>query len=187
MLFRSLVHPEDSNKILANINHARESHEPFEHYERIIRPDGETRILYTKGIVLDDSEGYAKTIYGSCLDITEFKRVENALINSREKLRALSASLETAREEERSYIARELHDELGQVLTAIKMDLTLMQDDLQVNPKLSKEEITEQLIQIEKMADRLIITVRNIATELRPDILDHLGACPRIELKRDKK
>ena len=176
-----LVHPEDSNKILANINHARESHEPFEHYERIIRPDGETRILYTKGIVLDDSEGYAKTIYGSCLDITEFKRVENALINSREKLRALSASLETAREEERSYIARELHDELGQVLTAIKMDLTLMQDDLQVNPKLSKEEITEQLIQIEKMADRLIITVRNIATELRPDILDHLGLIAALE------
>ena len=176
-----LVHPEDSNKILANINHASKSHESFEHYERIIRPDGETRILYTKGIVLDDSEGYAKTIYGSCLDITEFKRVENALINSREKLRALSASLETAREEERSYIARELHDELGQVLTAIKMDLTLMQDDLQVNPKLSKEEITEQLIQIEKMADRLIITVRNIATELRPDILDHLGLIAALE------
>jgi len=50
-----------------------------------------------------------------------------------------------------------------------------------VNPKLSKEEITEQLIQIEKMADRLIITVRNIATELRPDILDHLGLIAALE------
>lgn len=176
-----LVHPDDSNKILANINHARQSHEPFEHYERIIRPDGETRIFYTKGIVLGDSEGYAKTIYGSCLDVTEVKRVENALINSREKLRALSASLETAREEERSYIARELHDELGQVLTAIKMDLTLMQDDLRVNPNLSKEEITKQLVQIEKMVDRLINTVRNIATELRPDVLDHLGLIAALE------
>lgn len=176
-----LVRPDDSNKILANINHARQSHEPFEHYERIIRPDGETRILYTKGIVLDDSEGYAKTIYGSCLDVTEVKRVENALINSREKLRALSASLETAREEERSYIARELHDELGQVLTAIKMDLTLMQDDLRVNLNLSKEEITKQLVLIEKMVDRLINTVRNIATELRPDVLDHLGLIAALE------
>ncbi|NJD21502.1 MAG: PAS domain S-box protein [Melioribacter sp.] len=176
-----LVHSEDSDKILANINHARESHEPFEHYERIIRPDGEQRILFTKGIVLDNTEGSAKTIYGSCLDVTEFKRVEDALINSSEKLRALSASLEAAREEERSYIARELHDELGQVLTAIKMDLTLMQDDLQVKPNLLKGELTEQLVQIEKMIDRLISTVKNIATELRPDILDHLGLIAALE------
>ncbi|MCL4551026.1 MAG: PAS domain S-box protein [Bacteroidetes bacterium] len=176
-----LVHPEDSGKILAHINRARESNEPFEHYERIIRPDGENRILYTKGIVLDATEGGAKTIYGSCLDVTEFKRVENALINSSDKLRALSASLEAAREEERSYIARELHDELGQVLTAIKMDLTLMQDDLYIKPNLLKEEITEQLVQIEKMVDRLIVTVKNIATELRPDILDHLGLIAALE------
>lgn len=176
-----LVHPEDSNKILANINNARQTHEPFEHYERIIRPDGEKRTLYTKGIVLDSTEDGAKTIYGSCLDVTEFKRVEDALINSREKLRALSASLEAAREEERSYIARELHDELGQVLTAIKMDLTLMQDDLHVKPDLLKGEITGQLGQIEKMVDRLIITVKNIATELRPDILDHLGLIAALE------
>ncbi|KAF0140524.1 MAG: putative hybrid sensor histidine kinase [Stygiobacter sp.] len=176
-----LVHPEDSGNILANIKRARESNEPFEHYERIIRPDGENRILYTKGIVLDDIEGNAKTIYGSCLDVTEFKRVENALINSSEKLRALSASLEAAREEERSYIARELHDELGQVLTAIKMDLTLMQDDLLIKQDLLKKDITEQLVQIEKMVDRLIITVKNIATELRPDILDHLGLIAALE------
>ena len=176
-----LVHPEDSGNILANIKRARESNEPFEHYERIIRPDGENRILYTKGIILDNVEGNAKTIYGSCLDVTEFKRVENALINSSEKLRALSASLEAAREEERSYIARELHDELGQVLTAIKMDLTLMQDDLLIKPDSLKEEITAQLVQIEKMVDRLIITVKNIATELRPDILDHLGLIAALE------
>ena len=176
-----LVHPDDSKKILVNINHARESHEPFEHYERIIRPDGGERILFTKGIILDNTEGSAKTIYGSCLDVTEVKKVENALINSSEKLRALSASLEAAREEERSYIARELHDELGQVLTAIKMDLTLMQDDLQVKSKLLKGEIAEQLVQIEKMVDRLISTVKNIATELRPDILDHLGLIAALE------
>jgi len=167
-----LVHPEDSGNILANIKRARESNEPFEHYERIIRPDGENRILYTKGIILDNVEGNAKTIYGSCLDVTEFKRVENALINSSEKLRALSASLEAA---------RELHDELGQVLTAIKMDLTLMQDDLLIKPDSLKEEITAQLVQIEKMVDRLIITVKNIATELRPDILDHLGLIAALE------
>lgn len=170
-----LVHPDDADIILANIDRAHETDEPFEHYERIIRPDGEKRILYTKGIVLDSIEEGAKTIYGSCLDVTEFKRVEDELINSREKLRALSASLEAAREEERSYIARELHDELGQVLTAIKMDITLLQDDLNVKPDLLKEEIANQLSQIEKIIDRLIGTVKNIATELRPDILDHLG------------
>ena len=56
-----------------------------------------------------------------------------------------------------------------------------MQDDLLIKPDLLKEEITEQLVQIEKMVDRLIITVKNIATELRPDILDHLGLIAALE------
>ncbi|MCL6097594.1 MAG: PAS domain S-box protein [Bacteroidetes bacterium] len=176
-----LVHPDDSNKVLATINSARESRSPFEYYERIIRPDGETRILFTKGIVLTDIEGSAKTIYGSCLDVTEFKRVENALINSSERLRALSASLEDAREEERAYVAREIHDELGQVLTAIKMDLILMREDLKLKTEFSPGETSEQLVQIEKMVDRLINTVKNLATELRPDILDHLGLIAALE------
>ncbi len=176
-----MVHPEDSDKVLATIDAARKSRNPFEYFERIIRPDGDTRILFTKGIILADLEENVKTIYGSCLDVTEFKRVEEALINSRERLRALSASLEAAREEERAYIAREIHDELGQVLTAIKMDLTLMRDDLKVKPDFTVEETSQQLVQIEKMVDRLINTVRNLATELRPDVLDHLGLIAALE------
>ncbi|MEW6702766.1 MAG: PAS domain S-box protein, partial [Bacteroidota bacterium] len=176
-----LVHTDDSSKILTTINSARKSRGPFEYFERIIRPDGETRILFTKGIVLTDLEGSVKTIYGSSLDVTEFKKVENALINSRERLRALSASLEAAREEERAHVAREIHDELGQVLTAIKMDLVLMREEIKIRTDFSKGEISEQLVQIEKMVDRLIITVKHLATELRPDVLDHLGLIAALE------
>jgi len=107
---------------------------------------------------------------------------EVALTESYERLRALAANLESVREEERTQIARELHDQLGQALTAMKFDLAwltdrLVQKDVALGQK--AKAVTAQM-------DTMIKTVRRLATELRPGMLDDLGLAASIEwLARD--
>jgi two-component system, NarL family, sensor histidine kinase UhpB len=115
-------------------------------------------------------------------DISDRKRAEQAMIESREQLRRLSAYLQQAREEERTVIAREVHDELGQSLTALKMDLANMEELLQQNtqgdvlPRLS-----ERIRSMSDLISATVLTVRKISTQLRPVLLDSLGLVPAIE------
>jgi signal transduction histidine kinase len=102
---------------------------------------------------------------------------EVELTESYERLRALAANLESVREEERTQIARELHDQLGQALTAMKFDLAwltarLVQKDATLARK--AKAVTAQM-------DAMVKTVRRIATELRPGMLDDLGLAASIE------
>ena len=110
-------------------------------------------------------------------DVTERKRAEERLQSSREQLRALAARLESVREEERSRIAREIHDELGQALTALKIDLARVAGGLPADQTVLREETRAMLALI----DATIRSVRRIATELRPGVLDDLGLVAAIE------
>ncbi|GAA5129027.1 sensor histidine kinase [Luteolibacter yonseiensis] len=95
--------------------------------------------------------------------------------SSREKFHKLSSRIQSLREEERTRIAREIHDELGQLLTGIKMELRLVEnrisdrDDPTMNPAIDK------LVEISELVDETIASVQRIATGLRPSSLDHLG------------
>lgn len=99
------------------------------------------------------------------------------LRNEREHLRALASHLQSIREEERSKIAREIHDELGQVLTGLKLDL------LRLSKKMPKEqeELINEIRFMGKLIDNEIHAIRRISTELRPGILDDLGLVSAIE------
>jgi PAS domain S-box-containing protein len=99
------------------------------------------------------------------------------LKESSRQLQALAAGLELAREEERTQIARELHDQLGQALTAMKFDLAWLTDQL------GKKDtnLTEKAKNVTAQMDTMIKTVRRIATELRPGMLDDLGLAASIE------
>jgi PAS domain S-box-containing protein len=111
------------------------------------------------------------------LDITERKRAEQQLTLSHDQLRKLTARLESVREEERILIAREIHDELGQALTGVKLELCLLHDQIaEVSPMMRKK-----LESISTLVDGTIQSVQRIATELRPVVLDQLGLIPAIE------
>lgn len=115
-------------------------------------------------------------------DITERKRAEERLRGSHDQLRTLSAHLQSVREEERRDIAREIHDELGQMLTVLKMDLTLLERKLPYNGASStRGEAVQQIQSMADMIDSIIRSVRRIATELRPEVLDELGLKDALE------
>jgi PAS domain S-box-containing protein len=113
---------------------------------------------------------------GTYRDVTEAKRAEEQLRASRAALRSLATRQQDIREDERTRIAREIHDSLGQALTALKMQLVAAQDAAKEVPPLSA-----RLAETAAMVDDLVKGVRRIATELRPPILDQLGLPAAVE------
>jgi PAS domain S-box-containing protein len=117
------------------------------------------------------SEGGA-TYYTVILrDITTRKRSEDELKRSQRELRELSARVLEAREEEKTRIARELHDELGQLLTALKMDLAWLRERLPAGDA----EVAGKTGQMHEMLEQTVNSTRRIAADLRPLMLDDLG------------
>ncbi|MDO9268228.1 MAG: PAS domain S-box protein [Methylobacter sp.] len=112
---------------------------------------------------------------GTVHDITERKKAEEAL-------RDLSGHLETVREDERTRIAREIHDELGSLLTAHKMDLSWLQKQIPADLSLCHEKIAVMNLHLNDG----IGSVRKIIADLRPSIMDHLGLLAAIEWKLDE-
>ncbi len=104
-------------------------------------------------------------------DVTLRKRHEDALTRSQQELRELSARVLEAREEEKTRIARELHDELGQLLTALKMDLASLRARLPAGDA----ETDARMAQMGAMLDQTVSSTRRIAADLRPLMLDDLG------------
>lgn len=111
------------------------------------------------------------------IDVTEKIRAEEELLKSREDIRNLAKHLEEVREEERTGIAREIHDELGQQLTVLKMDVSWL--NKRVTPQ--DEKIKERFGEMEKVIDETVKTIRRISSELRPSVLDNLGIIAALE------
>lgn len=129
---------------------------------------GETIPFYFSGIRVNYRD--VPCVLGIGFDITRLKDAENLLKQSEKDLRDLASSLQDVREEERAAIAREIHDELGQQLTAIKLDVSWL------DRKISGDDIVrERIAGVLDMLTGMIHTIRRISTELRPSILDDLG------------
>lgn len=115
-------------------------------------------------------------------DITERKRSEERLKESHEQLRDLAAHLETIREEERTRVAREIHDELGSALTCLKMDLAWMAKRIPVTGSTDvASQLAPKIHSMSKFVNDMVQLVQKVSTELRPAVLDELGLGPAIE------
>ncbi|OGU77853.1 MAG: hypothetical protein A2V93_06860, partial [Ignavibacteria bacterium RBG_16_34_14] len=115
-------------------------------------------------------------------DVTDKKKALDELKSSREQLRELAAHLQNIREEERSAIAREIHDELGQVLTSLKMNLTFVDKKLTADEaRIDPDDIHSEITGMKSVIDKSVKRIRKIITELRPEVLDQLGLISALE------
>lgn len=142
------------------------------------RLDGTTMWVEGNYMCFYDAEGRITGHFGIQRDVTDRTVAAAELEQSRAELRALADRIQTTREEERTRIAREIHDELGQALTALKLDLAWLANRQKSAPsgvlQLGEKSITARI-------DETMEIVRRIASELRPSVLDQLGLEAAIE------
>lgn len=142
------------------------------------RLDGSTMWVEGDYMCFYDSTGRITGHFGIQRDVTARTLAAEELVQSRAELRALAARLQTTREEERTRIAREIHDELGQALTALKLDLAWLETK---RPRRNSAASRLTDLSITDRIDETMEVVRRIASELRPSVLDQLGLEAAIE------
>ena len=179
------VHPEDRSTTKEMIDRSFPDGQPFDFEERIVRPDGSIRMLHSQGQwSLDDNQRPVKLI-GICQDITERKHVEQQLraanaalagelaerTRAEKEIQALTARLITAQEEERTRIARDLHDDLSQQIAALSIAASNLKKDI-------ASENTEARAQSERIGQKLVQLaegVRRLSHNLHPAVLEYYG------------
>jgi PAS domain S-box-containing protein len=183
--FRTILHPDDS-RVIESIWRRMDDAEEGDIVEsefRLKNCHGEWRWFHSRDVIFKRSgDERLKLVLGIAQDITERKEAEEELRASREQLRILLAHLQFVREEERTRIAREIHDELGQSLTALKMDLAWLVKRLDKGQK----QLYEKAQVMSKHIDMNIQTVKRISTELRPGLLDDLGIAAALEWQAEE-
>ncbi|MBV2235449.1 MAG: PAS domain S-box protein [Sterolibacterium sp.] len=141
----------------------------------MIRKDGSTLPVLVKSTSLRDHKDNYLLSRTVIVDLTEQKRAETLLRESREQLRELTRHNDSIREIERKHLARELHDEFGQMLTLLKMHISLLQTQFDTLP-----ELVDKTEEMRILVERIIGMIRNIASALRPASLD-LGLSGALE------
>ena len=156
-----LIHPDDRRMISAVVGAAVQERREYSATLRVVRPDGRIRHVRLQGEPVPSGEAPPTILIGSMLDITEHTQNE-------EMLRQLAVHQEVIKEEERKRIAREIHDEMGQNLMALRIDVSMLHARTAVShPRLHKK-VETVLTNI----DNTIKSVRAIINNLRPAVLD---------------
>jgi len=175
-IFLKRIHPEDRPDIAEGLKTAPMQTGDYSADYRIVLPDGSIRHIHDVVYPVKNETGQVVERFGVVMDVTDRKDAEAELRRSFDQLRALTARVQDTREEERKRVAREIHDELGQALTAIKIDLSSLSRDFP-----SETQQAKRIASIANVVDQTIKSVRRISTELRPGILDDLGLIAAVE------
>ncbi len=154
------VHPDDRDWVMRRREQLHDGVGSNDIEFRVLWPDGSVHWIFGRATIVRDQAGRPLRAFGTNADVTERKRAEEELGRRAQQLEALSRKLIEAQEAERRAVARELHDDFGQVLTALKLNLHRLEYD-------SSDSI--------ELVDGAITRMRDLAQTLRPPLLDELG------------
>ncbi len=166
--------PEEARIFAEHVDEVMEKGESTRH-EHVSTRDGNS-FLRTLSPV-NDSDGATVAVNVISTDITSLKHIEYELTQSHRKLKELSRHQQAVREQERTRVAREVHDELGQSLTALKMDASWLYNKMPEKQGALKEKAET----MKKNISATIQSVKRISSKLRPSVLDHFGLAAAIE------
>ncbi|WP_194724195.1 CHASE domain-containing protein [Noviherbaspirillum malthae] len=172
--FLRRIHADDRERVRQGIAHAIDEGTEFNCEHRITRLDGAVRWVHS--IARFGRDDRQALLCGTIMDITDRKHTVEALKRSQELLRDLTAHQDRVKEEERKRIAREIHDELGQTLLALRIDVSM----LDARTGASHPKLNEKVRSALNHIDATVKTVRTIINNLRPAVLD-LGLVAAIE------
>jgi two-component system sensor histidine kinase UhpB len=155
----------------AFINGLRTSKSFLREY-RIKRKDGVILWIQDRGQIICNADGWVEYVSGVFFDVTESQRAKMALQESEQRLRFLTNQLLTAQERERKRISMELHDELGQSLTVLKLQVRAIERNLRED---LQPELKQEFLELLRYLDGIIDNVRRLSRDLSPSILEDLG------------
>lgn len=165
-----IIHPADRHRVVKEFSHCRKTRKTSEGEYRIVKPDGQVSWVHDRAVLISDEKGEPQYFLGVMADISDRKKTEDTV-------RLLSSRLLNAQEEEKSRIARDLHDGLGQSLAVINYSLEDLSKSLPNNKQREKQKIKEVIDSIYQVSTDL----RGITFNLRPSMLDHLGLVSTLE------
>ncbi len=172
------VHPDDVPGVMEKWGRHMAAGDAYEDEMRLRRADGEYRWFLVRTVPLRNERGDIVKWHGTSTDIEDRKRAEEMLRQSAAELRAMSRQLVELQESERRDLSRELHDRVGQNLTALKIDLDILRPAVLAH---GDDDLRARIDDSAALLASTIDAIDNVTAELRPHMLDDLGLAPALE------
>ncbi|TMH67545.1 MAG: PAS domain S-box protein [Betaproteobacteria bacterium] len=170
--FLERVHPADRVLTATVVARALAEGRGFTHEDRVRRPDGAERIVRTQGEIVRDDKGRVVKLVGACLDVTESRNAEIAQRAAAASLQSLTRRLVQVEEAERRRIAGELHDRVGQNLSALNINLDIVLGALGAA---APQDLRLRLRDSLGLVDGTLQTIEDVMADLRPPLLEEYG------------
>jgi two-component system sensor histidine kinase UhpB len=170
------MHPEELPQVMEKWSAAIAVGQPYEAEMRLRRADGEYRWFLVRTVPLRDAQGRIVKWYGASIEIEDRKRAEQGSRQAAGELQALSRRLVELQETERKALARELHDRLGETLTALSINLAMLRQAVQ-----GDERATTRIEDSAALLKSTAAAIENLVAELRPPMLDDHGLAAAID------
>lgn len=180
------LHPEDRQRVLSDVSETIKSGKRVYAGEYRFRlADGSYGFFVDKGQVVYDAQDKPVRMIGAMIDMTAAKRAYLSLKEAYERLKSMSRELQMAEENERRRLSRELHDEFGQLLSALRLNLARASEGIARRLDLKGSVLEKQVLNASKAVDRLFVSLREMIHGLRPAVLEELGLVAALQAVAD--